>query len=98
MSAVLADAGFLAFTERMYPLERCIIAPRDADEILTFSAHMFKMECQALKSKAFIFGVMNAQQPTRCRRTVDHTKHALRHRVLHLPDLEALLLLRTTEE
>ena len=35
LNAVLPDADFQAFTGRMYPLERCIIAPRDADEILT---------------------------------------------------------------
>ena len=38
MNVVLPGANFLSFTERMFPLERCIIAPRKPDEILTLCA------------------------------------------------------------
>ena len=41
MNAVLPGAEFLTFTGRMYPLERCIIAPRNMDDPHTVrSAHL----------------------------------------------------------
>ena len=40
MNAVLPGANFLALTGRMHPLERCIIPPRDAEEILTLCVQL----------------------------------------------------------
>ena len=55
MSAVLADAGFLAFTGRMYPLERYIIAPRDADEILTLCADLISITIENDNGNLLVF-------------------------------------------
>ena len=43
LNAVLPEAEFLTFTGRMYPLERCIIAPRNIDEILTLCAELISI-------------------------------------------------------
>ena len=40
MNAVLPGAEFLTFTGRMYPLERCIIAESNTDEILKLCAQL----------------------------------------------------------
>ena len=42
-AALFHDARFLALTGRMYPLERCIIAPRDAEEILTLCVQLISI-------------------------------------------------------
>ena len=55
MSAVLPDAGFLALTGRMYPLERCIIAPRDADEILTVCADLIAITIETERGNLLVF-------------------------------------------
>ena len=55
MNAVLPDADFLAFTGRMYPLERCIIAPRDADEILTLCADLISITIENGDGNVLVF-------------------------------------------
>ena len=55
MNAVLPGADFLAFTGRMYPLERCIIAPRDADEILTLCVHLISMTIEQDDGNLLVF-------------------------------------------
>jgi len=55
MNAVLPDADFLAFTGRMYPLERCIIAPRNADEILTLCADLISITIENANGNLLVF-------------------------------------------
>ena len=55
MSAVLADAGFLAFTGRMYPVERCVIVTRDADEILALCADLISHTIEEDRGNLLVF-------------------------------------------
>ena len=55
MSAVLPGADFLALTGRMYPLERCIIAPRDADEMLTVCADLISITIETDGGNLLVF-------------------------------------------
>ena len=55
LSAVLPDAGFLALTGRMYPLERCIIAPRNIDEILTLCAQLICITIEKDSGNILVF-------------------------------------------
>ena len=55
MNAVLPGAEFLAFTGRMYPLERCIIAPRNTDEILTLCAQLICITIEKDSGNILVF-------------------------------------------
>ena len=55
LNAVLPDADFLAFTGRMYPLERCIIAPRNADEMLTVCADLISITIETDGGNLLVF-------------------------------------------
>ena len=55
MNAVLPGADFLALTGRRFPLERCIIAPRDADEILTLCVRLIPITIDVNDGNLLVF-------------------------------------------
>ena len=55
MDAELPGADFLSFTERMYPLERFIIAPRNMDEILTLCAQLICITIEEDRGNILVF-------------------------------------------
>ena len=57
MDAVLPGADFMAFTGRMYPLERCIIAPRkfNRDEILTLCTQLICITIENDEGNILVF-------------------------------------------
>ena len=55
LNAVLPGAEFLTFTGRMYPLERCIIAPRNMHEILTLCAQLICITIEKDSGNILVF-------------------------------------------
>ena len=55
VNAVLPGAEFMTFTGRMCPLERCIIAPRDADEILTLCVQLISLTIEQDDGNLLVF-------------------------------------------
>ena len=55
MNVVLPRAKFLSFTERMFPLKRCIIAPRKPDEILTLCAQLICITIESDTGNILVF-------------------------------------------
>ena len=55
MNAVLPGAELMAFTGRMYPLERCIISPRDMGEILTLCAQLICITIEKDSGNILVF-------------------------------------------
>ena len=55
LHSVLSDAEFLALTGRMYPLTRCIAAPRNSEHILEVCADLIRHAVSKTDGNLLVF-------------------------------------------